>query len=148
MKCPFCGSLDTKVIDSRYTEDMNVIRRRRECESCGSRFTTYERVELNVLVIKRDGRREKYEREKIIKGVMKACEKLPISREQIEAIVNAVEMKIREEGKREITSNEIGEMVLEEIKDINPIAYIRFASVYKQFKDINEFKKILGEFRR
>ena len=140
MKCPFCGHLEDKVIDSRPAEDGSSIRRRRECLSCSSRFTTYEKVELlPLLVIKKDGTREVYSQEKLLGGLMKACEKRPVSSEQLQAIVSYVENQIQNTAKREISTNEIGEMVMQQLKDIDEVAYVRFASVYRQFKDVNSF---------
>ena len=140
MKCPFCGHMEDKVIDSRPAEDGSAIRRRRECLSCSSRFTTYEKVELlPLLVIKKDGTREAYSPEKLLGGLMKACEKRPVSSEQLTQIVTYVENQIQNTTKREISTNEIGEMVMQQLKDIDEVAYVRFASVYRQFKDVNSF---------
>ena len=140
MKCPFCGHMEDKVIDSRPAEDGSAIRRRRECLSCSSRFTTYEKVELlPLLVIKKDGTREVYSQEKLLGGLMKACEKRPVSSEQLTQIVTFVENQIQNTTKREISTNEIGEMVMQQLKEIDEVAYVRFASVYRQFKDVNSF---------
>ncbi|HAU51257.1 MAG TPA: transcriptional regulator NrdR [Clostridiales bacterium] len=140
MKCPFCGHMEDKVIDSRPAEDGSAIRRRRECLSCSSRFTTYEKVELlPLLVIKKDGTREAYSQEKLLGGLMKACEKRPVSSEQLTQIVSYVENQIQTTTKREISTNEIGEMVMQQLKGIDEVAYVRFASVYRQFKDVNSF---------
>ncbi|MBR3032081.1 MAG: transcriptional repressor NrdR [Clostridiales bacterium] len=140
MKCPFCGHMEDKVIDSRPAEDGSAIRRRRECLSCSSRFTTYEKVELlPLLVIKKDGTREVYSQEKLLGGLMKACEKRPVSSEQLTQIVTYVENQIQNTTKREISTNEIGEMVMQQLKEIDEVAYVRFASVYRQFKDVNSF---------
>ncbi len=144
MKCPFCGNLESKVVDSRPVEDGAAIRRRRECLSCKKRFTTYERIESPVmLVIKKDGRREMFDREKIIKGLLKACEKRPVSRERIEEIASEIEADLRMEGRKEVSSKEIGERVIEALKDIDKVAYVRFASVYREFTDLSHFIKEL-----
>ena len=146
MKCPFCGHMEDKVIDSRPAEDGSAIRRRRECLSCSSRFTTYEKVELlPLLVIKKDGTREAYSQEKLLGGLMKACEKRPVSSEQLEQIVTYVENQIQNTAKREISTNDIGEMVLLKLKEIDEVAYVRFASVYRQFKDVNSFMEELQD---
>ncbi len=144
VKCPFCGNLESRVIDSRPVEDGAAIRRRRECLSCKKRFTTYERIESPVmLVIKKDGRREMFDREKIIKGLLKACEKRPVSRERIEEIASEIEADLRMEGRKEVSSKEIGERVIEALKDIDKVAYVRFASVYREFTDLSHFIKEL-----
>ncbi len=140
MKCPACQHLDTKVIDSRVTKDGVAIRRRRECLRCGYRFTTYERVEMQLpMVIKRDGRREPFLREKVIEGIRKACQKRPVSMDQIEAFVNELERDLIGTGEREIPSTLIGERVMNKLHEWDDVAYVRFASVYRQFKDVNEF---------
>ncbi len=149
MQCPFCGFRESKVVDSRHT-DANTIRRRRECEECKKRFTTYENIEMTpIMVIKKDETRELFERNKVKKGIMKACEKRPVSIEDIEKLVSEVEYKINRKYLGEVESNVIGEMVMDGIKDLDEVAYIRFASVYRQFKDINTFvnelKNILTE---
>ncbi len=148
MRCPFCGNEETKVIDSRITEEGKVVRRRRECPNCGNRFTTYERVELNVVVVKRDGRREKFDRDKIVNGMVKACEKRPVSMEAIEEAATRIEETIRNEGRKEVSSDYIGKLVMNELKKLDAVAYVRFASVYKQFADISEFEKILEELKK
>ncbi|EIW00890.1 transcriptional repressor NrdR [Thermoanaerobacter thermohydrosulfuricus] len=150
MKCPYCGYPDSKVIDSRPTDDNTSIRRRRECLKCGKRFTTYEKVEqLPILVIKKDNRREVYDRDKILKGMIKACEKRPVPIKILEEITDEIDKRIINSMEREITSTEIGEMVMEKLKNVDEVAYVRFASVYRQFKDINTFmdelKKLLKE---
>lgn len=150
MKCPYCGNLDSKVIDSRPTDDSTSIRRRRECINCGKRFTTYEKVEqLPILVIKKDNSREVYDRDKILKGMIKACEKRPVPVKLLEDITDEIDKKISNSMVREITAAEIGEMVMEKLKNVDEVAYVRFASVYRQFKDINTFmdelKKLLKE---
>ncbi len=140
MKCPFCGELDNRVIDSRLSKDGTVIRRRRECLECGMRFTTYERVEETLpLVIKKDGRREHFDRMKILIGLKKACEKRPISITTLEKVVDKIEHKLLESGEKEIPSSVIGEEVMKELYNLDHVAYVRFASVYRSFKDINQF---------
>ena len=140
MKCPYCTLLDNKVIDSRLSKDGRTIRRRRECIDCGRRFTTYERLEETLpLVIKKDGRREAFNREKIIEGVKKSCEKRPVSITKIEEFVDSLEVYFQELGRKEIESKEVGEKVINSLKEWDEVAYVRFASVYRQFKDINEF---------
>lgn len=144
MYCPFCGHTDTKVIDSRITEDGGAIRRRRECEKCGERFSTYEEmVLLNITVVKRDGRKEAYEREKVEQGIKRALEKRPISHEEFRNVINRIERDIQVLRKEEIKSSEIGEIVMKELKNLDEVAYIRFASVYKSFKDVKSFEKEL-----
>ena len=140
MKCPFCGNDEDKVIDSRPAEDGLAIRRRRECISCSSRFTTYEKIEnLPLVVIKKDGTRQPFDSGKLISGLMKACEKRPVSIDQIESLVHSIEDQVLSSLKREISSVEIGEMVMERLKKLDEVAYVRFASVYRQFKDVNSF---------
>ena len=140
MRCPFCGHDEDRVIDSRPSDEGSAIRRRRECISCGARFTTYEKVEsMPLLVIKKDGTREPFAREKLMAGIMKSCEKRPVSTMQIETLVNSIEAQTQNSLKREISSREIGEMVMEGLKQIDEVAYVRFASVYRQFKDVNSF---------
>lgn len=140
MKCPFCHEGENRVIDSRLSKDGNMIRRRRECSKCRRRFTTYERVEETMpLVIKKDGRRESYDRMKIVSGLKRACEKRPVSINTIEATVDRIERGIQERGDKEIASSVIGEAAMRELHDIDQVAYVRFASVYRSFKDINEF---------
>ncbi|KIH77386.1 transcriptional repressor NrdR [Geoalkalibacter ferrihydriticus] len=140
MKCPFCAFVDTKVIDSRLGKEGNNIRRRRECIQCERRFTTYERVEeILPLVIKKDGRREPFDRMKIFVGMQKACEKRPVSIETIEKMVDQLERQLQESGEKEIVASRIGEAVMDALHRVDEVAYVRFASVYRQFKDINEF---------
>ncbi len=140
MNCPFCGFNDTRVVDSRLGKEGNNVRRRRECPSCERRFTTYERVEeILPWVIKKDGRRENFDRSKIIAGMQRACEKRPISIEDIEGMVDRLERKFQECGDKEIASSLIGKAVMEVLHGADEVAYVRFASVYRQFKDINEF---------
>jgi transcriptional repressor NrdR len=146
MKCPFCHETDNRVIDSRLSKDSNMIRRRRECSKCSRRFTTYERVEeMMPLVVKKDGRRETYERIKIINGVKRACEKRPVSINTIESIADRIERSLQERGEKEIPSSVIGEATMRELHDTDEVAYVRFASVYRSFKDINEFMVELEE---
>jgi len=140
MKCPFCGNKDTKVIDSRPGKIEFEIRRRRECLQCIRRFTTYERLEqLPVMIVKKDSRREEFNREKILSGIMKACEKRAISMDQIEALVDEIEQGLREGNDREIPSKVVGEKIIEALKKIDDVAYVRFASVYREFKDVADF---------
>ena len=140
MRCPFCNQDNTRVVDSRPVEDTNSIRRRRLCDACGKRFTTYEKVEtIPLIVIKKDKNRETYDRSKIESGVVRSCHKRPVSVDQIEACVDEIENKIFNLGVREIESEKIGEIVMDQIRDLDQVAYVRFASVYRQFKDINTF---------
>lgn len=148
MKCPFCGDDNTRVIDSRPADDNEAIRRRRQCDECGKRFTTYEKVEtIPLIVIKKDKNRETYDRSKIESGVVRSCHKRPVSVDQIEACVDEIENKIFNLGVREIESEKIGEIVVDQIRDLDQVAYVRFASVYRQFKDadtfMSELKKLL-----
>ena len=150
MRCPFCNKDNTKVIDSRPVEDTNSIRRRRMCESCGKRFTTYEKVEtIPLSVIKKDQTREQYDRSKIEAGVLRACHKRPVSVEQITRLVDEVETEIFNREEKEIPSTVIGEILMDKIKDLDAVAYVRFASVYREFKDVNTFmnelKKMLDK---
>ncbi|HBR22049.1 MAG TPA: transcriptional regulator NrdR [Nitrospiraceae bacterium] len=139
MKCPFCGNLEDKVIDSRTSKEGDAIRRRRECLKCGKRFTSYERVEdLVPMVVKKDGRREPFDRPKILRGLEKACEKRPVSVEALEGIVDSIEKKLITLGVKEIQSTWVGEEVMSSLKELDKVAYVRFASVYRQFKDISE----------
>ena len=140
MKCPFCFFDESKVVDSRSTDDNTTIRRRRECTSCGRRYTTYEKIEdIPILVIKRDSTRENFNKEKIINGLIIACQKRPVSRKQIEEIVEDIEKSISNKMITEVESKVIGEMIMERLKKIDEVSYVRFASVYRQFKDINTF---------
>ena len=140
MKCPFCGFEESKVVDSRATEDNTTIRRRRECLKCNKRYTTYEKIEdFPILVIKKDFTRENFNKEKIINGLIIACQKRPVSRKQIEDIAYDIEKTISNSMLTEIPSNDIGEMVMSRLKEVDEISYVRFASVYRQFKDINRF---------
>jgi transcriptional repressor NrdR len=149
MKCPFCTFPESKVIDSRAIEDNSAIRRRRECLSCGKRYTTFEKVEdIPILVVKKDESRENFDKNKIIVGLIRACQKRPVSRFQIEEIAADIERSISNSMISEITSDEIGEMVMDRLKEVDEVAYVRFASVYRQFKDINTFlteiKNLMG----
>lgn len=140
MKCPFCGFEESKVVDSRSTEDHKAIRRRRECLKCNKRYTTYEKIEdIPILVIKRDLSREYFDKSKIINGLLKACQKRPVSRMQIDAIADEIEKKMSNDMAAEVRSELIGEMIMERLKGIDEVSYVRFASVYRQFKDINTF---------
>jgi transcriptional repressor NrdR len=144
VKCPYCNHLDDKVIDSRPTDEHTVIRRRRECLACGSRYTTYEKIESTQLfVIKKDGTRQAFDRYKLISGVMRACEKRPIKLKQVEALADEAEQYFLNSLKKEITSKEIGEFVMEKLRHLDQVAYVRFASVYKEFKDIDTFMEEL-----
>ena len=146
MRCPFCHATESRVIDSRVGKDGNIIRRRRECLKCLRRFTTYERVEeMMPLVVKKDGRREGYDRIKVVNGLKRACEKRPVSINTIEAIADRIERTLQERGDKEITSSVIGEAAMRELHDIDQVAYVRFASVYRSFKDISEFMVELEE---
>ncbi len=141
MKCPFCGFENDKVVDSRESKEGESIRRRRECLKCEKRFTTYERIdEIPYMVVKKDGRREKFERQKILNGVLRSCEKRPISMGKMEQIVNEVEQFVVDSPERERTASEIGELIMDRLKQIDKVAYIRFASVYRDFKDVDEFR--------
>lgn len=150
MKCPFCSNLDTRVIDSRPADDNNSIRRRRLCDVCGKRFTTYEKIEtIPLVVIKKDNSREQYDRSKIEAGVLRACHKRPISINQINKLVDEVEIELFNREEKEIPTTLIGEIVMDKLKDLEAVAYVRFASVYREFKDVNTFmdelKKILDK---
>lgn len=144
MKCPFCAHPDDRVVDSRTIKDGELIRRRRECLSCTKRFTTYERIEeIPLMVAKKDGRREPFDRSKIVIGILKACEKRPVGIEQIEDMVDRIEKAINSSMDKEVSSEAIGSMVMEELRHLDEVAYVRFASVYRQFKDIDEFMDVL-----
>lgn len=145
MRCPFCGDLEDKVIDSRISAEGNTIRRRRECLKCRKRFTTYERLEeIPLMVIKKDGRREPFDRKKLLAGILKACEKRPVPMEKIEEMVDEVERLLQKNYEKEVSSTHIGEFVMKQLHDLDEVAYVRFASVYRQFKDINQFMKELS----
>ena len=146
MKCPFCGHTEDKVIDSRSSNEDKSVRRRRECEQCKKRFTTYEYIEeVPLMVIKKDGRREAFDRNKIISGILKACEKRPVGMEKVEAIVDKVEKELQKNFDKEVKGQVIGEVVMEHLQKLDEVAYVRFASVYRQFKDINQFMKELKD---
>jgi transcriptional repressor NrdR len=149
MKCPFCAHLGDKVVDSRESKEGEVIRRRRECLECGRRFTSYERIdEIPYMVVKKDGSRERFERQKLISGLLKACEKRPVSVSALEGIADRVESTLQEKPEKEMTTDEIGASVMQELKGLDKVAYVRFASVYRQFRDVGEFmtelKGLLG----
>ncbi|MBR5113924.1 MAG: transcriptional regulator NrdR [Oscillospiraceae bacterium] len=146
MRCPFCSYSESKVIDSRPAEEGSTIRRRRECLSCGKRFTTYEIMErLPLLVVKKDGRRQSFDRVKLLNGMVRACEKRPVPMAELEAIVDDIEQELQNSLEREVSSVKIGEMVMDRLKNLDEVAYVRFASVYRQFKDINTFMDELNK---
>ena len=147
MRCPYCGNPDTKVMDSRPSEDKTSIKRRRSCEVCGKRFTTYEKVEtIPLIVIKKDNNREQYDRAKIERGIVRACYKRPVPAENIQKTVEDIEAEIFQLEEKEIESSRIGEIVMEKLEDLDPVAYVRFASVYREFKDVNTFMEELKKF--
>ena len=149
MICPYCNSQDTKVIDKRETSDLKATRRRRECLKCSKRFTTYEKIEpMEIFVVKKDKRREPFDKEKLKSGIIKACQKRPISHESIEKVLNETELMLRKKKKTEITSSEIGELVMRKLRKLDKVAYIRFASVYREFADISSFEKELKSFKK
>src|SRR4051812_38734292 len=149
MKCPFCGFENDKVVDSRESKEADSIRRRRECLKCGKRFTTYERIdEIPYMVIKKDGRREKFDRQKVMNGLLRACEKRPISMSRLAEIIDAVESKIAESADRELSTTEVGEMLMDRLVTLDKIAYVRFASVYRDFQDVEAFLKELKDMMR
>ena len=140
MKCPYCGHLENKVIDSRLNKEYTITRRRRACESCERRFTTYERLEVTMpMLIKKDGRRETWDRHKVVEGIKKACEKRPVGMEQVEEFVDNLERELQDMGEKEIPVKKLGERVMRGLRELDEVAYVRFASVYRQFKDLNEF---------
>src|ERR1700733_14450872 len=144
MKCPYCGFAQDRVVDSRESKDADSIRRRRECERCEKRFTTYERLdEIPYMVIKKDGRREKFDRQKVLSGLLRACEKRPVPAAQLESIVNQVESYVMDSAERERSTAEVGDVIMRELKALDTVAYIRYASVHRDFKDVNEFKSEL-----
>ena len=146
MKCPFCGFLQDKVVDSRESKEADSIRRRRECEGCGKRFTTYERIdEIPYMVVKKDGRREKFDRQKVLSGLLHACEKRPVATGKLQKIVDETEAYVVDSPERERTTSEVGELIMARLKDLDTVAYIRFASVYRDFKDVREFKAELEQ---
>ena len=153
MKCPFCGFIEDKVIDSRPTDEGSAIRRRRECTKCTRRFTTYEKVEsLPLMVIKKDKTRQPFDREKLMNGLLRACEKRPVSINDLEKLVDGIEVQLYNSLQREVTTEEIGELIMQKLKSLDEVAYVRFASVYRQFKDINTFmdevRKLLKEGKK
>ncbi len=146
MRCPFCQKMDDRVIDSRLSKEGDMIRRRRECSHCQRRFTTYERVEETLpLVIKKDGRRETFDRGKILAGLQRACEKRPIGVEVLEKLIDRIEQRLQDTGEKEVHSREIGEQIMQELQNLDEVAYVRFASVYRSFKDVNEFMNEVKE---
>jgi transcriptional repressor NrdR len=147
MKCPYCGQLDNRVIDSRLNKDKTITRRRRHCEACEQRFTTYERIEMMLpMLVKKDGRREAWDRGKMILGLEKACEKRPVSLEDIDGFVDGIERRLQDAGGKELLTSQLGEWVIEALPQLDEVAYVRFASVYRQFKDVNEFMDELKYF--
>lgn len=146
MKCPFCSEADTKVIDSRPADDNSSIRRRRQCEKCGKRFTTYEKLEtMPLMVIKKDNSREVYDRSKIESGILHSCHKRPVSSQQIDRMVDEVETQVFNREEKEVESTVIGELVMKKLQEVDEVAYVRFASVYREFKDVNTFMEELGK---
>jgi transcriptional repressor NrdR len=146
MKCPFCAHLHDKVVDSRESKDGNAIRRRRQCLKCRRRFTSYERIDdIPSMVVKKDGRRERFDRQKVLAGILKACEKRPVSMSQLETIADNAETMVQESSEREVSTRAMGEMIMKELKNLDKVAYVRFASVYLDFKDIQEFMSELKD---
>ena len=146
MKCPFCGHLQDKVVDSRESKEGDAIRRRRQCLECHRRFTSYERIdEIPYMVVKKDGRRERFDRQKVLAGLLKACEKRPVSMIQLETIADKAEMMVQDSSEREVSTTNLGEMIMNELKTLDKVAYVRFASVYLDFKDVQEFMSELKE---
>ena len=146
MRCPFCGHLHDKVVDSRESKEGDAIRRRRQCLGCQRRFTSYERIdEIPYMVVKKDGRRERFDRQKVLNGVLKACEKRPVSMLQLEAIADKAESMMQESSEREVSTTKLGEMIMEELRNLDKVAYVRFASVYLDFKDVQEFMSELKD---
>jgi transcriptional repressor NrdR len=149
MKCPFCGHLHDKVVDSRESKEGDAIRRRRQCLGCQRRFTSYERIdEIPYMVVKKDGRRERFDRQKVLAGVLKACEKRPVSMVQLEAIADKAEVMVQDSSEREVSTQTLGEMIMNELKNLDKVAYVRFASVYLDFKDVQEFMSELKDLLR
>jgi transcriptional repressor NrdR len=149
MRCPYCGHVEDRVVDSREAQEGQATRRRRECAACGRRFTTYERIEeILPAVVKKDGRREPFDRRKIVEGLTRACQKRPVAAEQIEELVTGVERSLQELGEKEIPSHEIGERVMERLRTLDAVAYVRFASVYRDFRDVGEFMNELRDLAR
>jgi transcriptional repressor NrdR len=146
MKCPYCGHLQDKVVDSRESKEGDAIRRRRQCLECKRRFTSYERIdEIPYMVVKKDGRRERFDRQKVLAGVLKACEKRPVSMIQLESIADKAEVMVQDSSEREVATTTLGEMIMNELKNLDKVAYVRFASVYLDFKDVQEFMSELKE---
>jgi transcriptional repressor NrdR len=146
MKCPFCGHLHDKVVDSRESKEGDAIRRRRQCLGCQRRFTSYERIdEIPYMVVKKDGRRERFDRQKVLTGVLKACEKRPVSMVQLETIADKAETMVQDSSEREVSTTALGEMIMNELKNLDKVAYVRFASVYLDFKDVQEFMSELKD---
>jgi len=146
VKCPFCGHLGDKVVDSRESKEGEVIRRRRECLDCGRRFTSYERIdEIPYMVIKKDGTRERFERQKLIAGLLKACEKRPVSVAAVESVADRVESTLQDRPEKEMATEEIGALVMDELKRLDKVAYVRFASVYRSFEDVDEFRQLIRD---
>lgn len=144
MKCPFCSHIEDKVVDSRESKEGEVIRRRRECLSCGKRFTSYERIDqIPHLVVKKDGRRERFDREKVLAGLLRACEKRPVAMKSLESVVDRVEVMVHESPDREVPADQIGEFLMERLKELDKVAFVRFASVYRDFKDVDQFMATL-----
>ena len=149
MKCPYCGNLGDKVVDSRESKEGDVIRRRRQCLNCAKRFTSRERIEdIEYRVVKKDGNREAFQRQKLIAGLLTACEKRPVSVQQLEAIADRIEAELQERPEREMTTDEIGSRLMEELKQIDQVAYVRFASVYRQFRDVGQFTREVDELQK
>ncbi len=149
MHCPFCGHFDSKVIDSRSSDEANAIRRRRECLACQKRFTTYERIEeVPLIIIKKDGRREPFDRQKVLSGLLRACEKRPVPYAELEQLVDSVERELRNRMDQEVKSTDVGKLVIEKLKTIDEVAYVRFASVYRQFKDRNDWMRELEQLNK
>jgi transcriptional repressor NrdR len=148
MRCPFCGSVEDRVVDSRESREGEVIRRRRECVRCGRRFTSYEKIEhLPFQVVKRDQRREPYDREKLMRGLQVACRKRPVPQAELERVADTIEAAMHDSGEREISSQELGRMVMDRLRDLDPVAYVRFASVYRRFEDVDAFVKELHRLK-
>jgi transcriptional repressor NrdR len=146
MKCPFCGHLHDKVVDSRESKEGDAIRRRRQCLGCQRRFTSYERIdEIPYMVVKKDGRRERFDRQKVLSGILKACEKRPVSMVQLEAIADNAEVMVQESSEREVSTQTLGELIMNDLKNLDKVAYVRFASVYLDFKDVQEFMSELKD---
>ncbi len=146
MRCPFCGHVEDKVVDSRESNEFETIRRRRECLKCARRFTTYERIEeIPLIVIKKEGSREPFDRKKVLAGLVKACEKRPVAMDRLESLVDEIERKLTQQDQREVPSSVIGEMIMERLPSMDEVAYVRFASVYREFRDLNQFMMALKQ---